>query len=127
VSVFDFMHKLLDHLLMDNTMWGVLSKNQSDIKELIMTTLETLQTYAKKLDDYSNAEAASLDALKTMITDLQAKIAEGSITPAQISAALDPVVEHIGAVSDNMAALAAGGSATAPLPDPVPNPEQPPL
>jgi predicted metal-dependent hydrolase len=130
MSLVDFLHKMLDHLLLDNVMWGKLAANdqqivetQKQLKELLMTTLETLQTYAKKLDDYSNAEAASLDALKTLITNLQAQIAAGTITPEQISAALDPVVAHIGAVSDNMAALAAGGSAATPLPTPVPSPE----
>lgn len=84
-----------------------------------MTIQEDLKAFATQVDTVTNAIGANVTTVAQKITDLQAQIAAGSITPADFSAALDPVKAHLQTVADNLAAVATGGTPVVPPVEPL--------
>ena len=80
------------------------------IKELLMTIQQDLADFASQVDAVTNTIAANVTVVAKSISDLQAQIAAGTITDADVAAALDPVKANLQTVSDSLAAVAAGGT-----------------
>ncbi len=117
---------MLAYLGVDNAMWQKLLDNQklilaelTKLEGLIMALVDDLKAGLKKIDDTTNLLAANVDVVKQIILDLQAQIANGTISPTQLSEALTPVADHLTAVSDALAAVAAGGAPVVPPVEPL--------
>jgi len=80
---------------------------------------EDLAAFATAVDAVTNQIAANVTAVSAKISDLQAQLANGTLSPAELSAALDPVKTHLQTVSDSLAAVAAGGTTEVPPVEPL--------
>jgi len=81
-----------------------------------MGALQDLQLFAARVDAATNALALATSKIQQMITDLQAQVSLGQITPQQVADALAPVATHLEAVTTTLTAIAAGGATTVPPP-----------
>ncbi len=118
--MWDFLNRIMSYLLRDfSDRLDVISQSQLKLETLIMGIKEDLQGFATRVDEVTNLIAANVDAVAALINDLKAQLAAGTLSPADLSAALDPVVTHLTTVSDNLKAVAAGGAPVTPPVEPL--------
>jgi hypothetical protein len=92
----------------------------TELERLIMGVKEDLTKFATDVDAITNIISTNVTKVAQVITDLQAALAAGTITPLQMSAALDPVKAHLQTVADALKSVADGGSTVIPPPpDPL--------
>ena len=84
-----------------------------------MSIQDDLKTFATQVDEVTNTIASNIAVVAQKITDLQSQIAAGTITDAEVAAALDPVKAHLQTVSDSLAAVASGGAPVVPPVEPL--------
>lgn len=89
-----------------------------------MNVLDKLNEYAAKVNELTNAEAASIETIVAWINEQKAKLVD-AVTPEQVAAILDPPLANLTAVSETLKTVAAGNQPS--VPDPTPTPDQPPL
>lgn len=95
----------------------------NQLKELVMSArddvLAAVTAFATDIDAVTNTIGTNVQVVAQKIADLQAQIAAGNVTPADISAALDPIKSHLAAQSDALAAVASGGTTNVPPVEPL--------
>lgn len=118
--MWDFLNRIMAYLMRDfSERLDVIQQTQLKMEKLVMAIKDDLQAFAVRVDNVTNGIAANVDAVAALINDLKAQLAAGTLSPADLSAALDPVVAHLTTVSDNLKAVAEGGAVVVPPVEPL--------
>lgn len=94
-------------------------QNQIQQKELLMAIKDQVVQLAQRIDAATNTLAGSIQKVGAIIAELQARIKEGTITPEELTASLDPVAVNLEAVSKSLEAICAGGTTEVPATEPL--------
>jgi hypothetical protein len=108
--------KMIRQILADQQ---TIISNQQQLKELFMAVKDDLAAFAAQVDAVTNTIGANVSVVAQKISDLQAQISAGTLSPAELSAALNPVKAHLQTVSDSLAAVASGGTVVIPPVEPL--------
>ena len=110
-----FFQRVFDYLTRDlSDRLDVITQSQFKLETLIMGLKEDLKAFALAVDDATNDIAGQTEQIAVKIAKLQAQLTAGSLTAADLSEALSPVVSKLQVVSANLRAVAADGEPVVP-------------